>query len=219
MASARDHATAALLEDAAARARRYLGTLDDRGVAPTAEAIAALTRLDEPLPDGPTDAADVLARLDELVSPATMAMAGRRFFGFVIGGALPATLAANWLAGAWDQNAALARVTPGVSALEDIALRWLKDVLGLPASCEGAFVTGATLANFTALAAARHAVPVVHGAWPRPPRCWPMRYCPSGRCASGCCHCRWRCASCSRPVPPCSRPCSAWCIARSRAIC
>ncbi len=71
MASARDHATAALLEDAAARARRYLGTLDDRGVAPTAEAIAALTRLDEPLPDGPTDAADVLARLDELVSPAT----------------------------------------------------------------------------------------------------------------------------------------------------
>jgi glutamate/tyrosine decarboxylase-like PLP-dependent enzyme len=70
----------------------------------------------------------------------------------------PTALAANWLAGAWDQNAALARVTPGVARLEDVALAWLKDLFGLPASTEGAFVTGATLANFTALAAARHAV-------------------------------------------------------------
>lgn len=149
---------ASLLGDAAARARRYLGTLDARGVAPTPAAIAALAALDEPLPEGQTDPAAVLALLDELVSPATMAMAGRRFFGFVIGGSLPATLAANWLAGAWDQNAALARVTPGVAKLEEVALGWLKDILGLPAGCEGAFVTGATVANFTALAAARHAV-------------------------------------------------------------
>jgi len=87
-----------------------------------------------------------------------MAMAGPRFFGFVIGGALPATLAANWLAAAWDQNAALAQVTPGVSMVEEVALRWLVDLLGLPDSTQGSFVTGATLANFTALAAARHEV-------------------------------------------------------------
>jgi glutamate/tyrosine decarboxylase-like PLP-dependent enzyme len=87
-----------------------------------------------------------------------MAMAGPRFFGFVIGGALPAALAANWLAGAWDQNTALSAVTPGTALLERIALRWLLDVLGLPPTCGGAFVTGATMANVTALAAARHAV-------------------------------------------------------------
>ena len=153
-----DSRTAALLDDAAARAKRYLGTLDARGVAPSAAALAALAQLDEPLPESPGDPAATLARLDELVSPATMAMAGRRFFGFVIGGALPATVAANWLATAWDQNTGLARVTPGTARLEEVALRWLTDILGLPAGCEGGFVTGATVANFTALAAARHAV-------------------------------------------------------------
>ena len=85
-------------------------------------------------------------------------MAGPRFFGFVIGGALPVTVAANWLATAWDQNAAIYRVTPAIAELEQTALRWLLDVLGLPARSGGAFVTGATVANFTALAAARHAV-------------------------------------------------------------
>ena len=148
--------TAALLEDAARRAGRYLESLADRPVAPDREALERLAELDEPLPAGPTDAARVLVLLDELVAPATMAMAGPRFFGFVIGGALPATLAANWLASAWDQNAAFAKVTPGVSMLEEVALRWLVDFLGLPDSTQGSFVTGATLANFTALAAARH---------------------------------------------------------------
>ena len=150
--------TATLLDDATARAKRYLSSLDARSVAASPAAIAALARLSEPLPAGPSNPADVLALLDAVVSPATMAMAGRRFFGFVIGGSLPVTLAANWLAGAWDQNAALARVTPGVARLEEVSLMWLKDLLGLPASCEGAFVTGATMANFTALAAARNAV-------------------------------------------------------------
>ena len=79
-------------------------------------------------------------------------------FGFVIGAALPGTLAANWLAGAWDQNAGLYRTTPGVAHLEVVALRWLVDLLELPAGTGGAFVTGATVANFTALAAARHEV-------------------------------------------------------------
>ena len=153
-----DPAPYAVLEDAAVRARRYLEVLDDRSVAPEPDAIAALQRLDEPLPAGGTPAREVLALLDEIVSPATMAMAGGRFFGFVIGGALPVTVASNWLATAWDQNAALQGPTPGVSAVEHVALRWLLGLLGLPPESAGAFVTGGTMANFTALAAARHRV-------------------------------------------------------------
>ncbi|MDI1320637.1 MAG: aminotransferase class V-fold PLP-dependent enzyme, partial [bacterium] len=147
-----------LLSDASSRAVRYLHDSQHRAVAPAPAAIAALRALDEPLPAGPTDPAATLRVLDEVGSPATMGMAGPRFFGFVIGGSLPVTLAANWLAGAWDQNAAMDRATPGVARLEQVALRWLLDVLGLPADATGAFVTGATVANQTALAAARHAV-------------------------------------------------------------
>ncbi len=147
-----------LLLGVADRAIRYLEGLDARSVAPVAGAIERLKKWDEPLPEEPTDPETVVALLDEIGSPATMAMAGPRFFGFVTGGALPAALAANWLAGAWDQNTVFATVTPGTAMLERIALRWLLDVLGLPPGCGGAFVTGATMANFTALAAARHAV-------------------------------------------------------------
>jgi glutamate/tyrosine decarboxylase-like PLP-dependent enzyme len=96
--------------------------------------------------------------LDDIGSPATMAMAGPRFFGFVIGSALPVTVAASWLATAWDQNTALHRVTPGTATLEEVALRWLIELLGLPEGCAAAFVSGATVANFAALAAARNAV-------------------------------------------------------------
>lgn len=148
--------TLSLLQDAARRAERYLDTLAARPVAPGPEAIARLAELETAMPAGPTDPAAVLARLDEIVGPATMGMAGPRFFGFVIGGALPVTVASNWLATAWDQNAALSSVTPGVSRVEAIALRWLTDLFGLPESTEGAFVTGATTANFAAIAAARH---------------------------------------------------------------
>lgn len=147
-----------LLDDAAQRAKHYLATLDDRAVAPSPAAITALSALDEPLPAGPSDPAEVLRILDDVVSPATTAMAGRRFFGFVIGGSLPAALAANWLAAAWDQNAGLYAAAPGVSHLESVALRWLVGLFSLPDSTEGAFVTGGTMANFTALAAARHHV-------------------------------------------------------------
>ena len=153
-----DSSTASLLEDAAGRGARYLAGLDARCVQASATAVAGLSRLEHELNDAPVDPAEVLAELDELVSPATMAMAGPRFFGFVIGGSLPAALAANWLATAWDQNAALGPVTPGVARVEAVALRWLVEVLGLPTGTEGAFVTGATMANFAALAAARHAV-------------------------------------------------------------
>jgi glutamate/tyrosine decarboxylase-like PLP-dependent enzyme len=147
-----------LLGDAWRRSCRYLGSLGERAVAPRPQALAALRTLDQPLPDQPDDPARTLAVLDEVVGPATMAMAGPRFFGFVIGGSLPVALAANWLAGAWDQNAGLYSPTPGVSHLEQVALRWLIGLFDLPRETTGAFVTGATVANFSALAAARHAV-------------------------------------------------------------
>jgi glutamate/tyrosine decarboxylase-like PLP-dependent enzyme len=147
-----------LLENAAQRAISYLEALDSRGVAPLPEAVAKLTILNEPLPEESNEPAMTLKLLDEICSPATMAMAGPRFFGFVIGGSLPVTLAANWLAGAWDQNSALYNVTSATAQLEQIALRWLLDLFDLPRECGGAFVTGATMANFSALAAARHAI-------------------------------------------------------------
>lgn len=150
--------TRALLRDALERSCAYLESLAERPVAPRPDAVAALGRLDEPLPDSPSDPASTLALLDEVVTPATMAMAGPRFFGFVIGGTLPATLAANWLAGAWDQNAGLYNTTPGVAHLERVALRWLAELFGLPEGTTGGFVTGATVANLSALAAARHYV-------------------------------------------------------------
>src|SRR4051794_26732034 len=105
-----------LLDDAAKRAIRYLDGLDGRGVAPDPAALARLSELDGPLPDRPGSPAETLALLDEVGSPATMASAGGRFFGFVIGGALPVTVASNWLATAWDQNAALQGPARAVSA-------------------------------------------------------------------------------------------------------
>jgi len=147
-----------LLRQTAETAANYLEGLDARGVAPTAEAVAGLRELEEPFPQEPSDPTSVLETLDRIGSPATTAMAGPRFFGFVIGGSLPAALAANWLAGAWDQNPGLFVASPIGTVLEEISLGWLLDALQLPAGSAGAFVTGATVANFTALAAARHSV-------------------------------------------------------------
>ncbi|HEV2659812.1 MAG TPA: pyridoxal-dependent decarboxylase [Ktedonobacteraceae bacterium] len=146
-----------LLTATAERAIRYLEGLNERGVAPDPAVVARLAELDMPLPTDPSPAEETMAQLDSY-SAATMAMAGPRFFGFVIGGALPVTLAANWLASAWDQNAALAEVTPLPAKLENVALDWLLDVLGLPPETGVGFVTGATMANFTCLVAARHSV-------------------------------------------------------------
>ncbi len=147
-----------LLRDAAARAIRYRSGLADRKVRAEADALAALSRFEEPLPEGPQVPAAVLAMLDELGSPATTATAGPRFFGFVIGGSLPVTVAASWLATAWDQNAGAYVASPVAATLEQIAQGWLVDLLGLPETTVAGFVTGATMANFSALAAARHHV-------------------------------------------------------------
>jgi glutamate/tyrosine decarboxylase-like PLP-dependent enzyme len=146
-----------LLIDAAERAIRYLEGLNERAIAPDPTAVVRLAELDIPLPDHPSSTDETVALLDSY-GAATMAMAGPRFFGFVVGGALPATLAANWLASAWDQNTSLAGVTPLTAKLEDVALRWLRDLLSLPQETGGGFVTGATVANFTCLAAARHTI-------------------------------------------------------------
>ena len=147
-----------LLEQAAQRAISYLESLDERKVAPSGEGVKNLSLLDEPLNEHPTDPQETLALLDRVGTPATIAMAGPRYFGFVIGGSLPVTVATNWLSSAWDQNTGLYNITPATAHIEQVALRWLLEMFQLPENSAGAFVTGATVANFTSLAAARHAV-------------------------------------------------------------
>jgi glutamate/tyrosine decarboxylase-like PLP-dependent enzyme len=146
----------ALLQEAARRGNAYLGELETRRAFPAPEALAGLAAFDEPFPEQPGDPLDTLRLLDEAGSPATVASAGGRYFGFVFGGSLPAALAANWLAGAWDQNACMVAASPVGAKLETVALRWLAQALGLPAGVGGGFVSGATMANFSGLAAARH---------------------------------------------------------------
>ena len=147
-----------LLVETAERAAEYLAGLAHRKVAPSPEDVARLEVLGGPLPQGPSDPSEVLALLDDIGSPATVASAGGRYFGFVVGGSLPAALAANWLAGAWDQNAAMQVMSPVAAKLEEIVLQWTLDLLGLPPGAGVGFVTGTTMANFTALAAARTAL-------------------------------------------------------------
>lgn len=147
-----------LLTDAAKRSLDYAEQIRERRVAPDSEDIARLERLGGPLPEQPCDPKEVLAMLDDFGSPATVATTGGRYFGFVIGGTLPAALAANWLAGAWDQNAAMQVMSPVAARLEEIVQAWILDLLGLPATAATGFVTGTTMANFSGLAAARTAV-------------------------------------------------------------
>ncbi|MGH3447201.1 MAG: pyridoxal phosphate-dependent decarboxylase family protein [Nocardioidaceae bacterium] len=144
-----------LLAEAATRARRYVDEVDTRQVAPSAGALAGLDRFDEPLPEQPSDPADTLALLDDAGASATVASTGPRYFGFVTGGTLPVALASSWVAAAWDQNAALPVMSPVADRLHEVTRSWLVQLLDLPASTEAAFVTGATMANATALAAAR----------------------------------------------------------------
>src|SRR5260221_3334488 len=143
-----------LLAETAARAARYLAGSRSRQVAPRVEDIARLNALGGVLPQAGSDPAEVLSLLDDLGSRATVTTTGGRYFGFVIGGTLPAALAANWLAGAWDQNAAFSAMSPVSAKIEEVVLRWVCEALGLPAGCAGGLVTCATMANLTALATA-----------------------------------------------------------------
>jgi glutamate/tyrosine decarboxylase-like PLP-dependent enzyme len=157
--SANDAELGDLLRDAAERGIAYRSGIVDRRVAPDPQAVRDLTaNLGGPLPEHPVDAQEMLAQLDRFGSPATMATSGGRFFGFVIGASMPSTVAAGWLATAWDQNTGLLAAAPATTLIEDIALEWLLEILDLPRQSGGAFVTGCQMANFTALAAARHAV-------------------------------------------------------------
>jgi len=147
-----------LLLQAAERAIHYSKAISQRRVSPSDSDIAALEEFREPFPEVPSDPSEVLATLDERGSPATLASTGGRYFGFVIGGMIPSAMAANWLATAWNQNVALRVMSPISATLEEVAIGWVCEAMGLPADCEGGLVTCATMANFTALCAARFAL-------------------------------------------------------------
>lgn len=148
----------ALLHQTADLAADYLAGIEQRhvGTLATREALAAA--LGGPLPAHGEAPADVLARLARGADPGVVASAGPRYFGFVTGGSLPAALAADWLAGAWDQNGFAWVMSPAGAVVEEIAAAWLVDLFGLPPSSSVGFTTGATMANFTGLLAARHRV-------------------------------------------------------------
>jgi glutamate/tyrosine decarboxylase-like PLP-dependent enzyme len=147
-----------LLQAAADHAIRFLGRLDERPVAAPRDPSQALAGLTRALADGPVAPADVLDQLVAEVDPGITAMGSPRYFGFVIGGALPVALAADWMVSTWDQNAGLASPTPGIAAVEQIAGGWVLELLGLPGDAAFAFVTGCQMAHVTALAAARYRV-------------------------------------------------------------
>ena len=146
------------LERAIAHARSWLASEPNRPVRPTDDIDAVLARMPSHLQPGRIDPAVVVDELAAAVVPGLMSMGSGRFYGWVIGGTLPSALAADWLVTAWDQNAALRFATPGVVAVEETAASWILDLLGLPAEAEVGFVTGAQMANFTGLAAARQHV-------------------------------------------------------------
>jgi glutamate/tyrosine decarboxylase-like PLP-dependent enzyme len=148
-----------LLESAARRGIDYLDSLDNRSVGPTSEAVAQLaSQLDTNLSETPTAGEEILHFLDRYGAPATVARAGGRYFGFVTGAALPASLAAHWVSAAWDQNSFSHVSSPAAALFEETALRWLAEALGLPEGTTGTITTGATMANFACLAAARYRV-------------------------------------------------------------
>ncbi len=147
-----------LLTLAADKAQRYVRNITERRVGPSESAVSALAELWEPFPSSPSDPGEVITSLDRVGSAATVAMTGGRYFGFVNGGMVPAAMAANWLAVAWNQNAALRVMSPIAAELEEIVLRWICEALVLPPECAGGLVTCATMANFTALVTARHAL-------------------------------------------------------------
>ena len=146
------------LETAAAHATQFLRGLADRPVAARAGAEELRARLGGPLPEHPSDPAEVVAQLAKLADDGLVASAGPRYFGFVVGGSLPAALAADWLAAAWDQNAGLFVLGPAAATVEDVAAGWLTELLGLPTTATCGFVTGGLGANFGGLAAARNHV-------------------------------------------------------------
>ena len=147
-----------LLNETAARAAGFLEGLPERGVAPTATVEELRATLGGPLPEGPRDPARVVADLADGAEPGLVASAGARYFGFVVGGGLPAALAVDWMTSTWDQVAGLYALSPAASVAEEACGAWLVELFGLPEDVSFGFVTGCQMANFTGLAAARHHV-------------------------------------------------------------
>lgn len=143
---------------AAARAAAYLDTVASRHVGGTATPAGLRAALGGPLPAAGEPPAEVLATLADAIDPGLVATVGPRYFGFVTGGAVPVTVAAEWLAAAWDQNGALYVMSPGVAVMEDVVADWVLQLLNLPPASSVGYVTGCHMANFTCLAAARHEV-------------------------------------------------------------
>ena len=155
--------TREMLEDVARRAADYLESLAERPVGATVTLEAMRAALGGDLPERGAPPEKVVARLAEAADPGIVASAGPRYFGFVVGGSLPAAVGADWLTTVWDQNAGLYVLSPANSVCEESAGRWIVELLGLPAATSVGFVTGCQAANFSALAAARHEVLDRHG--------------------------------------------------------
>jgi glutamate/tyrosine decarboxylase-like PLP-dependent enzyme len=147
-----------LLEQVASYSDEYLSSLKERRVGPSDGDLKLLENLNLPLQDEPMEPEKVIKLLNDTASRTTIASAGGRYFGFVIGGSLPAALAANWLAGTWDQNAGLAIASPFAAYVEEICLQWLVELLPVAKGSGAGFVTAVTTANFTAMMAARHSI-------------------------------------------------------------
>ena len=147
-----------VLEVADRRARSYLAGVDARPVAEQASVGELRKSLDRKLPDQGEDPAKVVEELADAAEPGLIALASPRYFGFVIGGTLPAALGADWLAGAWDQIASLYVCGPSAAVAEEVSGRWVLEVLGLPTDAGFGLTTGGTMANFSGIAAGRHAV-------------------------------------------------------------
>lgn len=150
-----DSDSAEALVLAASRAAAFRAALDAGPQRPVLDYPGMLQRFDAPTPDTGLPAVQVIDELTALAAPGLNAMAGRRFFGWVIGGSSPVGVAADWLAAAWGQNVGNHLASPAGPACEAVAAEWLLDLLGLPAQASVGFVTGATMANFVGLAAAR----------------------------------------------------------------
>ena len=147
-----------LLERTAALASEYLAGLSERHVGSREDAATVAARLRVPLPEAGEDALSVVERMAADVDPGLVASAGPRYFGFVVGGALPASVASDWLTAAWDQNTATHALSPAGAAAEQVAGEWLKDLLGIPPEASHGLPTGAGLGNTVGMAAARHAL-------------------------------------------------------------
>jgi glutamate/tyrosine decarboxylase-like PLP-dependent enzyme len=147
-----------LLNETASYAADFLEGIPERDVVWSASVEELRSSLGGPLPDGPSEPREVIARLASAADPGLVAIPSGRYFGFVIGGAVPAAIAADWLTSAWDQNAGLYVGGPSAAVVEEVAGAWIAELLGLPLDASFAFVTGCQMAHVTALAAARHGV-------------------------------------------------------------